>query len=1086
MASRIALESGELYTVGWIAALSKELTAALAMLDERHDKPKDFVKPSSDTNAYRWGRIGGHNVVIASLAAGVYGTTSAATTAIHMISSFPSIKVGLMVGIGAAIPGPKHDIRLGDVVVSKPHGKTGGVVQYDLGKSRASTAQGNTVHAFERVGFLRPPPEALLKALSLLQAEVDLDGSSIPQVLEDMLGRYPRLAQKGPGYVYQGVENDRLFETSYLHTSDIGCGGCDSTRMVPRSARSNPSEPEVHYGVIASGNKLVKDAAERDMILKDSGEECICLEMEAAGLMNSFPCLIIRGICDYADSHKNDDWQEYAAATAAAYAKEFLGYVDNGDLARTTKASEILKEISEDLSEMRTNIKTTGATVQELRLDNQQERLDNQREKIVRWLSAPDPSINHNNAREKCHEGTGLWFVSSETFERWKMRPKSFLWLHGIPGRGKTILSSTIIEHLKSNIEPNRPLLYFYFDFSDTNKQTFENMLRSLVSQLYQTQLEARGPLDEIWRSHGSNQQISKQSLSTVLLAMLSKVNNTSIVLDALDESTTTSDVIDWSKSFLELGSSCRIIVTARREEDIETAFRRWAQPEDMISIRESDIDGDIRSYISHTVRNSSELERWREKPDVQNEIESKLVEKADGMFRWVFCQLDALKDCFDYPRLRLTLSNLPGTLNETYSRILDQIPGHLRTQATTVLNLLIWSDDRLTLNALVDAVAVDLDHEPGFDPKNRMPVPREVLKLCSSLVTVYQLPWGVDVIRIAHFSVKEYLISDLVSKAYESFFSETLARVYLARLCLTYLISVRPIIPPRPTCYGALIDLGRREFPFVDYSSVHWQKHARGIENKDEELWRLLVGLFVERPEELRFLQFREYLQDCGGIVASDDIEEWASGPISYASSCGLTQVVEYLVDEGTESDAITAHEYLEESLRLASQRGYNTTVELLLDKGADVNAGHGAALQEASQRGNDITVRLLLDRGADANAKDGAALLKASEYGNVAVVRLLLDRGADVNAGDGAALIGAAKHHEDTIVRLLLDRGADANAGDGIALRLAAEHGLPTILQLLLDHGSAIKARHENGENALMATLKNHQKFYDATSDE
>lgn len=347
MGKHKALESGELYTVGWIAALAKEMAAALAMLDERHDQPKDFVKPSSDTNAYRWGRIGDHNIVIASLAAGVYGTTSAATTAIHMLSSFPSIKVGLLVGIGAAIPGPKHDVRLGDVVVSQPHGQTGGVIQYDLGKSRVSTVQGNTVHTFERVGFLRPPPEALLKALSLLQAEVQLEGSSISQLLEKMLERYPRLAQSGshgPGYIYQGQENDKLFEASYVHTSDMGCDDCDPARIISRAPRQNPDVPRVHYGVIASGNKLVKDAAERDKILELVGEDCICLEMEAAGLMNSFPCLVIRGICDYADSHKNDDWQEYAAATAAAYAKEFLEYVDNGDLSRSLKALEILEQ----------------------------------------------------------------------------------------------------------------------------------------------------------------------------------------------------------------------------------------------------------------------------------------------------------------------------------------------------------------------------------------------------------------------------------------------------------------------------------------------------------------------------------------------------------------------------------------------------------------------------------------------------------------------------------------------------------------------------------------------------------------------
>lgn len=344
-----ALESTELYTVGWIAALYKELSAALAMMDEEHNRPADFVQPSSDKNSYHWGRIGDHNIVIASLPAGVYGTTSAATTAIHMLSSFRNIKVGLMVGIGAAIARPKQkrDIRLGDVVVSLPQGQSGGVIQYDLGKSSVSSEQGSITHTFKRVGFLNSPPEALLRALNSLRAQARRKGYKISQLLKEMLKRNPAMAEgedDEPGYIYQGESNDRLFEASYIHTSDTGCDDCDPARIITRTARSNPSTPRVHYGVIASGNKLVKDAAERDMIFKDSGGDCICLEMEAAGLMNSFPCLVIRGICDYADSHKNDDWQEYAAATAAAYTKEFLGYVDNGDLARTSKALEILKQ----------------------------------------------------------------------------------------------------------------------------------------------------------------------------------------------------------------------------------------------------------------------------------------------------------------------------------------------------------------------------------------------------------------------------------------------------------------------------------------------------------------------------------------------------------------------------------------------------------------------------------------------------------------------------------------------------------------------------------------------------------------------
>jgi nucleoside phosphorylase len=264
-----------------------------------------------------------------------------------MLSSFPSIKVGLMVGIGAGIASPEqgHDIRLGDIVVSLPQGQSGGVIQYDLGKSRTSEDQGHTTHSFKRVGSLASPPGALLKALTSLKARVQMEGSNVSSFLETMSERYPLMAKnepKKPGFIYQGQENDKLFEASYIHKSGIKCDDCDLTRAVPRDTRPDPEVPRVHYGVIASGNMLVKDAAVRDAISEDSGEDCICLEMEAAGLMNSFPCLVIRGICDYADSHKNDIWQEYAAATAAAYAKDFLGSVNNKDLAKSKRAIDIL------------------------------------------------------------------------------------------------------------------------------------------------------------------------------------------------------------------------------------------------------------------------------------------------------------------------------------------------------------------------------------------------------------------------------------------------------------------------------------------------------------------------------------------------------------------------------------------------------------------------------------------------------------------------------------------------------------------------------------------------------------------------
>ncbi|KXT04480.1 hypothetical protein AC578_8667 [Pseudocercospora eumusae] len=330
MAAQFGLDT---YTVGWIAALVHERAAATALLDQRHEPPEDFVKNRHDDNQYTWGSMGPHHVVIASLPLGEYGTNIAAAVAKSMLASLPSIRIGLMVGIGAGIPNIEkgYDIRLGDVVVCQPQGQSGGVVQYDLVKA--------TDGRLYPTGMLNMPPAALRGALGKLRAEHELESSKVPQLLEEMLKRYPQMrksTEAKPGYVHQGFKND------IYH---VGPGPED---VQERESRDS-TDPEIHYGTVASGNMLVKDAAERNAILErlKGSENVICLEMEAAGLMNNFPCLVIRGICDYADEHKNDKWQKYAAATAAAFAKELLSHVDASEV----KSAASLRELKDLVQE---------------------------------------------------------------------------------------------------------------------------------------------------------------------------------------------------------------------------------------------------------------------------------------------------------------------------------------------------------------------------------------------------------------------------------------------------------------------------------------------------------------------------------------------------------------------------------------------------------------------------------------------------------------------------------------------------------------------------------------------------------------
>jgi nucleoside phosphorylase len=301
------------------------------MLDDHHGKPQ-WQHPS-DQNTYRLGRIGEHNVVIFCLPAGTYGTVSAAKVASQMLSSFESIKVGLMVGIGGGVPSKERDVRLGDVVVSRPEMGLGGVVQYDFGKKIAGGR-------FQYTGCLNKPPQVLSTAAGALEAKHISGENKIPEFLSEMVKKYPEMRSK---FSYQGVENDRLFEAEYVHIGDSNtCDDCEASRLMDRPVQSRENVPVIHYGTIASGNQVVKDGATRDRLRQT--HNVLCFEMEAAGVIESLPCLVIRGICDYTDSHKNKRWQEYAAATAAAYAKELLHTLPRHKIAETLTTVEVVGE----------------------------------------------------------------------------------------------------------------------------------------------------------------------------------------------------------------------------------------------------------------------------------------------------------------------------------------------------------------------------------------------------------------------------------------------------------------------------------------------------------------------------------------------------------------------------------------------------------------------------------------------------------------------------------------------------------------------------------------------------------------------
>ncbi|KAF3392461.1 putative ankyrin repeat protein [Penicillium rolfsii] len=906
------------------------------------------------------------------------GTNSAATVATSMINTFQSIRFGLMVGIGGGIP---SKVNLGDVVVSQPDADYPGVVQWDMGKLER---EGRFVH----IGSLNRPPNVLLNASNQLKSNYEMFGSKINEYLDDVERRFPRLAPKYTRCEF--LEDQSLISESKRQTwtkiyflSSLWQAIISllayllGSWAIPVNEEKRRLEVRVHHGLIASGNKVVKDAHSRDSLDKAYGGHVLCVEMEAAGLMNDFPCIVIRGICDYADSRKEKSWQEYAAAVAAAYVKELLG----------------LQRQIDCVQQMTVATKATADSIKsELRTD-----------KIKSWLDPPDPSTNANHARTLHHEGTGAWLLEDLIFRSWCSGSHRHMWLHGLAGCGKTVLSTTVLDHLaKGN---NGPILKFFFDFSDTRKQTYESMLRSLIFQLYEGDVNSAIHLDATFEAHesGENQPEMK---------MLEGQKNVSIVLDALDELSTRDDILRWIEVILsrpEL-AHVQVLYTSRPEAEFLRRIPILIGEEGCLPLNKQAVNSDIRSWVSAQI---SQRHDFREKSLSQGlleEIQKMVGDSADGM--WAFCQLDSLARCRHEAAIEEALVSLPKNLDETYERMMKSIPVERRLDAIHLLQFLVHCKRPLTLAEAKEVIVTQTGSNlRRFDIKRRLFFETDLLDYCPGLAII--VPAKDKELHLAHFSVKEYLLRD-------DDFKIMTASISITTMCLTYLTDIK----------GSHEDI-KEHYPMAKYAAELWAHYAALAQDSED----LVVKIVDFLEDEVTFQRWSRLYQ-------ADRSWDGDPGPprasrLYYTCLDGLFAPTRLLISKG--ADVTAQGSYYGNALQAASSEGHRDIVKLLLDQGADVTAQggyHGNALQAASSEGHRDIVRLLLDQGADVNAQGGLfgnALQVVSNNGHQETVKLLLDQGADVNAQSGHfgnALQAASLEGDREIVKLLLDQEADVNA--------------------------------------------------------
>ncbi|KAJ0146221.1 D-xylose 1-dehydrogenase [Fusarium oxysporum f. sp. albedinis] len=832
MLMRTRLKSPDLYTIGWIAALPIERAAATALLHDRHDAPEGFDQHQSDTNSYTWGRIGEHNVVIASLPAGVYGTTSAATTASNLINSLPHIRIGLLVGIGGGIARPDldHDIRLGDIVVSQPDGTTGGVVQYDLGKAKANGG-------LERKGSLDKPPSVLLHALASLQAEHEIEPSKVPDLLRAMLEANPGMTRPKTDFTYQGAENDRLFDSNHDHVGGSNCDKCDSTWEVKRDQRESP-DPEIHYGIIASGNKLIKDAAIRDTLLEDTGHQCLCVEMEAAGLMDRFPCLVIRGICDYADSHKNDRWQRYAAATAATFAVELLEYVPATQLEATQKIAEAIQS------------RCLPRSVPILNLDY---RTALNQLPIAEGASFDSRAEEYNS---KCLPGTRVELL--QNINHWidDQNSKPILWLNGMAGTGKSTISRTVARkrHERGDLGAS-----FFFKRGETDRGSLAKFVPTVARQL-SSRFPGIAPLikkaidmdpDIVGKTVKEQfDKLFREPLSRVVATQAS-TSSVLIVIDALDECNDDADIkllLNILSDTTSIGTfSTRVLITSRPELPVRLGFQSidgTYQDLALHRISEPIIEGDIAIFLRHEFNNIREnfnnlKEDLRLPVHWPREVDlMQLTIAASPLFIFAATICRFIGDsCLGSPDkllqsvLRHTSNSHASKLNITYSPVLEQQvvnrPDRERRNIIESFRLIVGTIVTLASPLSVRALALLLDEDID-----------EVTTRLRMLHSVLDVPENIDSpVRLLHLSFRDYLIDPENKETFEFWVDEKLVHRKLAKHCLHVMCgTLRENICglPFPGMYRSAVDVQQvkeRIPPELQYACMYWVHHQTKVD---------------------------------------------------------------------------------------------------------------------------------------------------------------------------------------------------------------------------------------------------------------
>ena len=931
------------YTIGWVCALPVEVVAAKAMLDCIHaDLPADPT--ANDNNNYVLGSLNGHNLVLAYPTLGVYGTTSVADVATQLRASFKFVRFSLMVGIGGGVPGMKEDIRLGDIVVSKSMVGRPGLVQYNFGEECAEDQ-------FISGKVLDQLSATLLTAMSKAETADIFNESQIPLYISKIVHEEPLT------FAHPGPEQDILFDSNYDHTTiepaENGCNHCNPNRICQRKPRETQN-PIVHYGLVASGHSLICHGTTRDKLAREQG--ILCFETEAAELMDAAQCLIIRGICDYADSHRSKLWHAYAAAVAAAYAKEVLSFIPAAPKSMSVVA----------------NAYAVAAPVLDALL-----------------LTRPEVDRTSLIAlKGRKVDGTCEWLLQHPSYREWQIDvDPPLLWISGGPGKGKTMLAIYITELLQPVVESAENVLLYYFCSSrDKNRSTALTIMRGIIHQWLNIYPHL---VQHIKNSFEGTETIkytvsSFVSLWRVFLTLLQESGSCQVVcvLDGLDECEKESlkqllDAVEnyWSNSGNTSRPRLKLILLSRPQPAIlENKLGRY--PRIKLDDLDTETSNDVEKYIFAKVAELAFEQNLSE--DMILHVRRALLAGAEGTFLWVGFVANELKGR-SWRKINDILRGVPKGLGGIYRRLLEQVDD--KEKLVPILQWIILAVRPLTVEELTVAAGIK-----ASDNLAATEVTKDRLASCGLLVKIEG-----DVVNLVHESAKEFFQSDQVNvEGIKMFHMNQYTHRTLLRTCLKLI----------ERSYGSpgSIDEKSHHNPLLAYASLYWPlhfQHAIHVMNAPSEFSRPFFQ--IKSPVRDEWWKFYWKQEKNGGVPPSFMLLHLAAylGNLAWAKML-LNEHVRLISRKDN---------YGRIPLSWAVNRGHRDIVELLLNHGTRVNSKDRykvTALHIAVTGEYKDIVSLLLDQDARLEGKtvDGdTPLILAIQANSTEIIKLLLEHGARVD---------------------------------------------------------------------------------------